>query len=72
MATMKVKIQLARPARDMALGRGPCRNSSAPIMGGMGPAKMQNFETFYKKRRKVTPVQHLLGVAVIDVEFFSG
>ncbi len=37
-ATTKVKSQLAKPARDMARGRGPCRNSSAPIIVGIGPA----------------------------------
>ena len=39
MATRMVKNQLASPAILMALGRGPCRNSSAPIMVGMGPER---------------------------------
>ena len=33
-----VKSQLASPAKLMALGRGPCRNSSAAHIIGMGPA----------------------------------
>ena len=37
MATTRVKSQLVRPARDMARGRGPWRNSSAAIIMGMGP-----------------------------------
>jgi len=38
-AMMNVPIQLTTLAAAMAFGRGPCRNSSAPIIIGIGPAQ---------------------------------
>jgi len=35
---MNVPIQLTTLATAIAFGRGPCRNSSAPIIIGIGPA----------------------------------
>ena len=36
-AMMNVPIQLTTLATAIAFGRGPCRNSSAPIIIGIGP-----------------------------------
>ena len=38
MAIANVPSQLTTPATAIASGRGPCRNSSAPIIIGIGPA----------------------------------
>jgi len=37
-AMMNVPIQLTTLATAIAFGLGPCRNSSAPIIIGIGPA----------------------------------
>jgi hypothetical protein len=36
-AIMNVQIQLTTPANAIAMGRGPCLNSSDPIIIGIGP-----------------------------------
>ena len=36
-AITKVEIQLTTPEQAIAIGRGPCRNSSEPIIIGIGP-----------------------------------
>ena len=39
---MNVPTQLTTLATAMAFGRGACRNSSAPIIIGIGPASYDN------------------------------
>ncbi len=38
---IKVKTQLVTPAQDMAIGRGPWRNNSDPIIIGIGPIQQR-------------------------------
>ena len=38
--TIKLLNQFKKPAIDMAGGRGPCLNNSAPINCGMDPEKV--------------------------------
>ena len=45
-ATIKVKIQLVSPAQLIALGLGPCRKSSAPIIIGTGPENKRSNESY--------------------------
>lgn len=43
--TMKLAVQLDKPARAMAEGLGPCENSSATMNQGMGPGPISKKAT---------------------------
>ena len=49
-AMMKVPTQFTTPATAIAFGRGPWRNSSAPIIIGIGPATVADSQTTLSTR----------------------
>lgn len=43
--TIKLAVQLVKPATAMAEGRGPCENNSATMNHGMGPGPISKNAT---------------------------
>lgn len=57
--TMKLAVQLEKPATAMAEGLGPCENNSATMNHGMGPGPISKNATKAKIATMVTYDIHL-------------
>jgi len=61
MAMVNVPSQLTTPATAIASGRGPWRNSSAPIIIGIGPA-ITHFNTTCTSTSSINSTATVLGI----------